>query len=68
MVFSVTGLMNHVHRPSLDVLQTMIPSNVIDVFDVWRTLNPYWALWSFSSEGAAKDLYCEKKCLKGWML
>lgn len=60
MVFSVTGLMNHVHRPSLDVLQNMIPSNVIDVFDVWRTLNPYWALWSFSSEGPAKDLYCEK--------
>ena len=60
MVFAVTDVMGHVLKPSLDTLQAMIPSTVIDVLDVWRTLNPYWALWNFSEDGAVKDTYYEK--------
>lgn len=57
MVCSLTSLMQHIHMPTLQKLQTFIPYDVLDVTDVLRTLNPYWALWNFTNEGEDKDRY-----------
>lgn len=50
MVADITTVMQHVFHPALIALQKMIQPYVLDVIDCWRTLNPYWALWHFSSE------------------
>ena len=50
MTADITSVMQHVFQPSLQQLQEMIQFDVFDVIDVWRTLNPYWALWQFSEE------------------
>lgn len=55
MVYGITDVMSHVHEPSLAILQKMLPDDILDVTDVWRTLNPYWALWYFSEEGPEKE-------------
>lgn len=49
-VASVTSAMQHVYQPALLQLQQSIQSDVLDVTDVLRTLNPYWALYMFSDE------------------
>ena len=50
MVADLTTVMQHVYQPTLKKLQTMIQGDVLDVTDVLRTLNPYWALWMFSED------------------
>lgn len=60
MVADPTTVMQHVFQPSLQQLQMMIPWDVLDVTDTWRTLNPYWALWMFSEEGQEKEEYYDK--------
>ena len=60
MVAAVTHLMQHVFQPDLRKLQMMIPGRILDVTDVWRTLNPYWALWTFTEEGPEKEEYENK--------
>ena len=60
MVADLTTVMQHVFQPHLQKLQMMIQPDVLDVTDVWRTLNPYWALWRFSEEGPEQDSYYEK--------
>lgn len=60
MTTSITTVMAHVYQYSLNMLHEMIPYQVLDTTDVWRTLNPYWALWRFSEEGPEKEGYCDK--------
>ena len=60
MVSDLTTVMQHVFQPHLQKLQMMIQGDVLDVTDVWRTLNPYWALWQFTEEGPEKDAYYDK--------
>lgn len=60
MVTAVTHMMQHVFQPDLQKLQTMIPGRILDVTDAWRTLNPYWALWTFTEDGPEKDEYYNK--------
>lgn len=55
MVYDITDVIGHVYEPSLAKLQEMIPFDILDVTDVWRTLNPYWALWNFTEDGPEKD-------------
>ena len=50
MSAALTNVMQHVYEPSLRKLQQLIQFDVLDVTDVWRTLNPYWALWNFSDD------------------
>lgn len=57
---AMTSLMQHVYQPHLNILQQVIPGHILDVADVWRTLNPYWALWNFTEDGPEKDKYKEK--------
>ena len=57
---ALTTVMQHVYQPALGMLQRMIPFKVLDVTDVWRTLNPYWALWQFS-EGEPEQEEYERK-------
>ena len=47
----VTSVMQHVYQPDLEQLQRLIPTNVLDVTDVFRTLDPYWALFHFDDDG-----------------
>ena len=54
---ALTTVMQHVFQPHLLMLQQMIPCKVLDVTDVWRTLNPYWALWQFSEGEPEHDEY-----------
>lgn len=60
MTTSIATVMAHVYQPALNKLQGMIPFDVLDVTDVWRTLNPYWALWKFSEPGPENDAYYDK--------
>lgn len=60
MVADYTTVMMHIHQPSLAMLQSFILPNVLDVTDVIRTLNPYWALWRFSEDKETQQDYFEK--------
>ena len=60
MVTAVTHMMQHVFQPDLQKLQVMIPGRILDVTDAWRTLNPYWALWTFTEDGPEKEEYYNK--------
>lgn len=60
MVTALTCVMQHVYRPHLLQLQEMMPSRVLDVTDVYRTLNPYWALWQYTEEETEKEEHWEK--------
>lgn len=60
MTTAVTHLMQHVFQPDLQKLQAMIPGRILDVTDAWRTLNPYWALWTFTEDGPEKEEYYNK--------
>ena len=57
---ALTTLMQHVYQPHLHHLQNLIPGRILDVTDVWRTLNPYWALWHFTDDGPEKDNYYDR--------
>lgn len=57
---ALTTLMQHVYQQDLRHLQNLIPKRILDATDVWRTLNPYWALWNFTEEGPEKDEYHNK--------
>lgn len=54
---AITSVMSHVHQPSMRILQQMLPADILDVTDVYRTLNPYWALWHFTEDGPERDEY-----------
>ena len=60
MVTTVTHLMQYVYQPDLQKLQMAIPERVLDVTDVWRMLNPYWALWNYTEDGPEKEAYKQK--------
>lgn len=58
---ALTTVMQHVCVEDLAILQEMMPASVLDVTDVLRTLNPYWALWHFSEDGSPEaESYQEK--------
>ncbi|MDO4976683.1 MAG: helix-turn-helix transcriptional regulator [Eubacteriales bacterium] len=57
-VTDVTIVMQHVFRPHMDKLREMIPFDILDITDAYRTLNPYWALWQFS-EGNEEQEYMD---------
>ena len=52
--------MQHVCQPLLVELQKHIQGDVLDVIDVWRTLNPYWALYVFTQGEPENEEYQEK--------
>lgn len=56
MVVDITTIMEHLYQPSLKSLQQMIQGDVLDVTDVYRTLNPYWALWMLTPEENSEKL------------
>lgn len=55
MTADYTTLMEHICEPVLAALQNLICPPVLDVTDVLRTLNPYWAHWHFTEEGPEQD-------------
>ena len=56
MTADLTSVMQHVNQELLSKLNEIIPPDIIDVTDVIRTLNPYWALWQLS-EGEERESY-----------
>lgn len=52
----VTSILQHIYEPHLRTLQLLIPEEVLDVTDVLRTLNPYWALYTYT-DGDEKEQY-----------
>ena len=63
MSAALTNVMQHVFAPTFNYLQELIQPEVLDVADVWRTLNPYWALWMLSDEESPeKDKYLPLMC------
>lgn len=48
LVAPLTTIMQHVYQPSLKKLQMIIQPDILDVKDVYRTLNPWWALYMLS--------------------
>lgn len=50
MVTDKTFMMQHIYQPALTELQKYIPHVVLDVTDPLRTINPYWALYQFTSD------------------
>lgn len=57
MMTVLTNLMQYVYKPALDNLSMMIPQESIDVYDIWRTLNPYWTLMEFSENHEQEEEY-----------
>ena len=57
MVASVTTAMQHVFQPQLEMLQEMIQGDILDVTDVLRTLNPFWALYMFADSADETEKY-----------
>ena len=60
MVSSYTTAMQHVFQTDLKKLIAMMQPDIQCVTDVWRTLNPYWALWLYSDDGPEQDRSFEK--------
>ncbi len=50
MVFSKTDTTAFVYTPAWEATKFLFPEDVIDISDLLRILNPYWALYKFSSK------------------
>lgn len=57
MVTDLTLACQHVYKPSFFKLREMIPYQVLDISDAYRTLNPYWALYMFSENEKETEKY-----------
>lgn len=60
MTTAMTNVFEHVYLPAMRFLASIIPWQTLDVTDVWRTLNPYAALWQYSEDGPERDDYEER--------
>lgn len=62
LVADVSNIWQHILQPQLRNLQLIINSDVLDVTDVLRTINPYWALWQFEDNDAEKEQQFQLMC------
>lgn len=60
MVATITSVMEHVCLPMMAELQKMIPGDILDITDMYRTINPYWALHHFATTEEDDKIYGEK--------
>lgn len=57
MMTVLTHLMQYIYQPAFEELAMFIPAESINVYDVLRTLNPYWALMEFSDNLEQAEQY-----------
>ena len=62
LVADVTNIWQHIIQPQLKNLQLIINSDILDVTDVLRTINPYWALWQFEENDVEKEKSFQLMC------
>jgi transcriptional regulator with XRE-family HTH domain len=57
---AVATMFQHINLRALKFLQDIIPSDILDVTDVRRILDPYWALYCFTDDEKDKHFLMEK--------
>lgn len=56
-VTAMTCVEDHFFGPDTDGLELVYRNDAVDPTDVYRTMNPYWALWKYSTDADEKAGY-----------
>ena len=56
-VVSRVAVFDLVLKPSLEAFKKSINANILDVFDLYRHMDPYYILWKYTEEEPEKESY-----------